>query len=313
MHTYTTVSGVRIALVAILVFLSSFSIPQGVITGRVLDDKNEPLNNAVISVYVNGTLKASNETDCDGMYSVKPLEPGSYDIVVVFAGYDSIIAKSVVVGFGNATTLNFQMLKLKHHGVQQSWQGLKGKPVAKIMQGEINGRILDEKKEPMINAAIQVIQNGTLKGGNIADYDGNYVIKPIDPGDYDMQILAIGYDSMNAKSVVVTSGATTTINFQMKRSPFRLQEYRPTCGGGPIVTHNPKLPVQTKVDMLPVAKYNRSIGNDDQTGKHITMQYDRVALTLITQLPIARNPIKTDMDAPTRRVYSRDEISHMPL
>ncbi len=307
MHTYTTVSGVRIAFVAILVFLSSFVSPQGAITGHVLDDKNEPLNNATIKVYVDGVLQGCDETDCDGNYEVKPLAAGNYDMVVVYPGYDSIMARSVVVVSGNATTLNFQMLKLKHHSLPQTLQNIKGKPIAKIIQGEINGRILDEKKEPFINAAIQVIQNGTLKGGNVSDYDGYYAIKPLDPGDYDMHILAMSYDSMNAKSVVVASGATTTINFQMKRSPFRLQEYRPVCGGGLSgglvrISHSVST-AQDKIDLIPVVMHKSTVRDHKQTP--IPQEY--------VQFRSECNLHVFDMDAPTKRTYSREEISHMPL
>ena len=46
---------------------------------------------------------------------------------------------------------------------------------------EISGRVLDDKKEPMPSAVIQVYQGGILRSGTVTDYDGNYTVKPLDP------------------------------------------------------------------------------------------------------------------------------------
>ena len=82
---------------------------------------------------------------------------------------------------------------------------------------EISGRILDEKKEPFVSVSMQVLQGGILKGGNYTDYDGNYLIKPLDPGYYDVLAIYNGYDSMLITGVVVTPGQRTTQNFVMQK------------------------------------------------------------------------------------------------
>src|ERR1043165_6351899 len=81
---------------------------------------------------------------------------------------------------------------------------------------EIAGTVLDEKKQPLISAAVQVFQGGILKGGVVTDYDGNYVVKPLDPGYYDVMILYAGLDSFLTKGVVVTPGNRTTVNANMR-------------------------------------------------------------------------------------------------
>jgi hypothetical protein len=80
---------------------------------------------------------------------------------------------------------------------------------------EIAGTVVDQKNQPMINAAIQVFQGGILKGGVVTDYDGNYVVKPLDPGTYDVIMLYPSYDSFVTKGIVVTPGNRTTINAKM--------------------------------------------------------------------------------------------------
>lgn len=81
---------------------------------------------------------------------------------------------------------------------------------------EIAGTVLDDKKQPLISAAVQVFQGGILKGGVVTDYDGNYVVKPLDPGYYDVMILYAGFDTFLTKGVVVTPGNRTTVNANMR-------------------------------------------------------------------------------------------------
>ena len=92
--------------------------------------------------------------------------------------------------------------------------GLSGSALAQ----EISGKVLDDKKEPLPSAAVQVYQGGILKGGTVTDYDGNYTVKPLDPGYYNVLVLYTGYDSIMVTDVVVVPGDRTTQNFTLKRS-----------------------------------------------------------------------------------------------
>ncbi len=88
---------------------------------------------------------------------------------------------------------------------------------AAFAQGELAGRVLDEKKEPMINATVQVYRGGIQMGGIITDWDGNFLIKPLDAGNYNVLVLYAGYDSVMITDVVVSQGQRTTQNFSMSR------------------------------------------------------------------------------------------------
>ena len=83
---------------------------------------------------------------------------------------------------------------------------------------EITGTILDEKKEPMINAVVQVYMADTLKGGAATDFDGRYVIMGLGPGYYSLLALYSGYDSMMVTGVLVTEKSKTRQNFKMNRT-----------------------------------------------------------------------------------------------
>src|ERR1035438_6272067 len=100
--------------------------------------------------------------------------------------------------------------------------GLSGSAFA---QGEIAGQVLDEKKEGLINAAVQVYSGGIQKGGTITDIDGKYLIKPLDPGYYNVLVLYAGYDSFMITNVVVVAGQRTTQDFNMTRNAVGMKEF----------------------------------------------------------------------------------------
>lgn len=81
---------------------------------------------------------------------------------------------------------------------------------------EIAGTVVDEKKEPLPSAVVQVYQGNVLKGGTVTDYDGNYSIKPLQPGTYDVLTLFSGYDSVMVVNVVVKPYEKKSINVTMK-------------------------------------------------------------------------------------------------
>lgn len=76
---------------AILFFLfieNTFS-QQVYITGHVVDgESQQPLKGA--SVYINSTTKGS-VTDDNGDFELGPLQPGQYDVIASFVGYDPLL------------------------------------------------------------------------------------------------------------------------------------------------------------------------------------------------------------------------------
>ena len=124
--------------------------------------------------------------------------------------------------------------------------GLSGSAFAQ----EIAGRVLDEKKEPMISAAVQVYQGGILKGGTVTDYDGNYVVKPLDPGDYNVLVLYAGYDSVFVTNVVVSPGKRTTQNFNMQKPQgVKLAGVIITGYKKPLINHDGSTHILTKEEI----------------------------------------------------------------
>ena len=98
---------------------------------------------------------------------------------------------------------------------------------AHCMAQGISGKVLDEKKEPIINAVIQVFSAaGIPVGGNITDYDGNYQVKPLDPGNYYVLARYTGYDSITITEIPVIAGYLTRQNFELSKKSGGNHEHK---------------------------------------------------------------------------------------
>lgn len=90
--------------------------------------------------------------------------------------------------------------------------------------GAITGTVLDEKKEPIIGAIVRVYEAGVQKGAAVTDVDGEYDIKPLNPGKYDMVVSYIGYIEQKVTNVILSPDKTTQVNFNLTASGRSLQE-----------------------------------------------------------------------------------------
>ena len=85
---------------------------SGSLKGKVIDkDTKETLPFVTVIVYLNGNTVNGGTTDIDGEYSVKPLEPGTYDVSFQFVGYQPQTIKGVVVKGGKITPLDAEMMQ----------------------------------------------------------------------------------------------------------------------------------------------------------------------------------------------------------
>ena len=65
-------------------------VGSGTLKGEIMDlDASEPLPFASVVLFLNGNQVSGTNTDFDGEYTIKPIQPGSYDVLVSFVGYQS--------------------------------------------------------------------------------------------------------------------------------------------------------------------------------------------------------------------------------
>lgn len=90
--------------------------------------------------------------------------------------------------------------------------------------GNISGKVIDDRKEPMIGAVIIASQNGITKSGSVSDEDGNFKIKQLTPGVYDIEVRYQSYKTNIMQQVAVTEDRATDVNVCMELDPKAISE-----------------------------------------------------------------------------------------
>ncbi len=90
----------------LLAIYSSLSMAQttGDIYGTVIDEKNIPIPGA--SVFLENTSKGA-QTDIDGKYLITNIEPGSYNLIVSYLGYETQTKFNIIVKSKGNPAYNF--------------------------------------------------------------------------------------------------------------------------------------------------------------------------------------------------------------
>lgn len=97
---------------------------------------------------------------------------------------------------------------------------------ANAQNGEISGKVIDENGEGVPVANVVLVDNkGVSSGrGTVTDFDGNYSIKPLTPGKYNLQVSYVGYGSQITQGVVVNADKATFIDIKLKKAANELKE-----------------------------------------------------------------------------------------
>lgn len=83
-------------------------------------------------------------------------------------------------------------------------------------QGALQGKVIDKKtKEAIPFANIILVNKGTQVGGTTSDFNGNYQIKPIPPGKYDLKASYVGYKTVLIKGINIASDQIRFYNIEM--------------------------------------------------------------------------------------------------
>lgn len=84
--------------------------------------------------------------------------------------------------------------------------------------GQINGTVTDSiTGEPLIGANVYVTLNGSLFG-TTSDPEGYYVLKPLQPGIYDVKVSYVGFTEKVIQGVRVSQNAIKLVNVQISNN-----------------------------------------------------------------------------------------------
>ncbi|MCX7875412.1 MAG: TonB-dependent receptor, partial [Melioribacteraceae bacterium] len=89
-------------------------------------------------------------------------------------------------------------------------------------KGAITGKIKDKQtNETLIGASISIVGTNL---GSTTDLDGNYEIRNLQPGKYNLRVSYISYQTTTINDVVVESGKATIININLEQVTTELNE-----------------------------------------------------------------------------------------
>lgn len=92
--------------------------------------------------------------------------------------------------------------------------------------GALKGKVLDkDTREPLPFVNIVVEVGGTNVGGSASDFDGNYMIKPIPPGRYDVKATYVGYKPTMYKGVLIAADQIAFLDIMMESTAQLLETF----------------------------------------------------------------------------------------
>lgn len=81
---------------------------------------------------------------------------------------------------------------------------------------EIRGKVTEKgTNEGIPFASVAAFMGGSQVQGSVTDIDGNYVIKPLNPGKYSVKATSIGYSPAEVSNILVAESKTSFVNIQL--------------------------------------------------------------------------------------------------
>ncbi len=129
----------------------------------------------------------------------------------------------------------------------------------------IRGKVIDhDSKQPLPNASIIILGTKPIIG-TMSDLDGNFVLKNVPVGRYDLRIDFLGYETIIKPEVIVTSARKVIVNISLVESTNSLEEVVIT----PRVTKEKPINRMATVSarMLSIEEANRYAGGFDDPAR----------------------------------------------
>jgi YD repeat-containing protein len=143
--------------------------------------------------------------------------------------------------------------------VTVSNQASNGLPFTVITPGTLSGSVTRVTGGTAVTgASVQAVQTGIVKGSATTAADGSYSIGALDPGTYDVRIVASGFSS-ELRTPTIVSSATTTLNVAM---------FVPGAIGGRVTQADGLTPLAGAALTVYAASIAKGTGNTNATGDY---------------------------------------------
>ena len=124
--------------------------------------------------------------------------------------------------------------------------------------GSLKGVIKDSKTGEAIPFANIVVESGGIQlGTGQSNFDGEYLIKPLDPGSYVVKTSYVGYKPIATTGVVISSGKMTTVDVKLESSVVEIKTYEVVAYDVPLIDdYQGKTVTREEIYALPTRDVN---------------------------------------------------------
>ena len=181
------------------------------ITGKVLDERSNPLANAHVAVEA---TRFGSATFGSGRFYILDVPAGTYRLKLSKSGYADVVIDSVVVSA--AVTTNVRDARLTSLAstpgratiVRQLPPPRLPPTRSPSTTGKIVGKVVQQDGSPL--AYVNVMVEGTAMG-SAADERGEFIIIGVPPGTWRVRVAMMGFADTVLDSVAVSADLTTTV------------------------------------------------------------------------------------------------------
>ena len=182
------------------------------IGGVVADETGKPVSNYHVMIIDTNQETYTNE---NGQFLFE-------DVSIIRKNYYSLIAGKYRTYSSLGKRDNKITVLSPNYGVINSPE-LVTKPNNGVTT--LSGNVVDlGTNEPILFGDVVLYKNGALVTGEQTDFDGNFVISPLDSGVYEVVFKYVGYEDRRFKGVEVKSGLNNILNTQMISGVTLLEE-----------------------------------------------------------------------------------------
>jgi hypothetical protein len=137
--------------------------------------------------------------------------------------------------------------------------------------GRIKVTVLDENKQPVPGAVVQIIAGGPTTGG-ATDMDGNFTFVNLDPGPYDVKARLTGYKEFTKSGIQVAAGQTAYVSYNMvvKTDTLPIKEI--------VASRSPVDPTFSTIQSINSDQIKHSAGPRGDVGQMITGYTTQVSI-----------------------------------
>jgi len=166
------------------------------------------ITGATVKAYLDGILRGTATTDANGVYTIPALPSGQLVVTASKAGYISQTKASITARLGQTSYVNFNL----------------------DISGALSGQVKEQGTlADLQNATVKAYLGGVLKSTKTTNSSGIYLMDAELPaGTYALTADKPGYETQTKAGISASAGATTYVNFFLKRVALTGQVKRAT-------------------------------------------------------------------------------------